>query len=76
LEPFSKDIVKTYTGEEVGVGLHDIGNTIVETWSAISVTKGYLEESYTTDTGGNFLNIINGGKELWKKHNTCLSKQL
>ena len=58
LEPLSTDIVKAYAGEEAGVGLHDIGNTIAEAWSARE----------------NFLYILNGGEELWKKHNrdVCL----
>ena len=73
LEPLSTDIVKAYAGEEAGVGLHDIGNTIAEVWTTLSVTKGCLEESYVTDVGEIFLNIINGGEELWKKHNGCLS---
>ena len=63
LEPLSTDIVKAYAGEEAGVGLHDIGNTIAETWSTLSVAKGYLEESYVADSGESFLNIINGWEE-------------
>jgi hypothetical protein len=73
LEPLSTDIKKAYTGEEAGVGLHDIGNTIAEAWTALSVTKGCLEESHVTDAGESFLNIINEGEELWKKHHGCLS---
>jgi hypothetical protein len=73
LEPLSTDIKKTYVGEEVGVGLYDIGKTIGETWTTLSVTKGCLEESHVTDTGESFLNIINGGEELWKNHHGCLS---
>ena len=66
--------MKAYAGEEAGVGLHDIGNTIAEALSALSVVKGCLEESYVSDAGENFLNILNGGEELWKKHNrdVCL----
>jgi hypothetical protein len=30
LEPLSTDIRQTYTGEEAGVGLKDIGNAIVD----------------------------------------------
>jgi hypothetical protein len=75
LEPLSMDIKKAFAGEEAGVGLHDIGNTKAEAWTALSVAKGYLEESHVTDAGESFLNIINGGEEqeLWKKHHGCLS---
>ncbi len=73
LEPLSTDIKKAYTGEEAGVGLHDIGITIDEVWTVLSVTKGSLEESHVTDSGERFLNIINGGGEFWKKHHGCLS---
>ncbi len=45
-EPLLTNIVKAYAGEEAGVGLHDIGNTIAEAWSELSVAKGCLEESY------------------------------
>ncbi len=51
LEPLSTDIKKAYTGEEAEVGLHDIGNTIAEAWTALSVAKGCLEESHVTDAG-------------------------
>jgi hypothetical protein len=71
-EPVSTDIKKAYAGEG-GVGLYDIGNTIAEEWTTLSVTKGCLEESYVTDAGEGFLYIINGGEELWKKHHGCLS---
>jgi hypothetical protein len=54
LEPLSTDIVQELAGEEAGVGLHDIGNAIVETWTALSVAKGCLEESFVTDAGENF----------------------
>jgi hypothetical protein len=55
------------------VGLYDIGITIAEVWTVLSVTKGCLEESHVTDAGESFLNIINGGGEFWKKHHGCLS---
>jgi hypothetical protein len=72
LDPLSTDIVKAFTGEEAGVGLHDIGSTIVETWTVLSVAKGCLEESFVTDSGENFLNIVNGGQNLFQKHHGCL----
>jgi hypothetical protein len=50
LKPLSADLVKEYAGEEAGVGLHDIGNTLTEAWSALSVAKGYLVDSFITDT--------------------------
>jgi len=68
--------VKTYVGKETGVGLYDIGNIIAEEWSALFVAKECLEESYVTDAGESFLNIINGGEELWKKHSGCLSPSI
>ena len=63
LEPLSTDIVKAHVGEETGVGRHDIGNTIAEVWSTLSVAKGCLEESYVAGSGESFLNIINGWEE-------------
>ena len=68
--------MKTYVGKETGVGLYDIGNIIAEEWSALFVAKECLEESYVTDAGESFLNIINGGEELWKKHSGCLSPSI
>ena len=50
LEPLSADRVKEYAGEEAGVELHDIGNTLAETWSALSVAKEYLGDSFITDS--------------------------
>ena len=49
LEPLSPDLVKAYAGEEAGVGLHDIGTALAEAWSALSVAKACLEESFVTD---------------------------
>ena len=68
LEPLSTDISQSYAGEEAGVGLKDIGNTIVEAWSALAVAKGCLEESDVTDAAESMLGIMNGGEERWKKH--------
>ena len=39
LEPLSPDLVKAYAGEEAGVGLHDIGNDMTESWTTLSVVK-------------------------------------
>ena len=39
LEPLSPDLVKAYAGEEAGVGLHDIGNAMAESWTTLSVVK-------------------------------------
>ena len=72
LESLSPDLVKAYAGEEAGVGLHDIGNTLVETWSTLSVVKDYLEESFVTDADESLTKIGNGTEELWKKHHGCL----
>ena len=39
LDPLSTDIRQAYAGEEAGVGLKDIGNAIVEAWSALAVAN-------------------------------------
>ena len=39
-----------------------------------ALAKGCLEDSDATDAETqNFRNIINGGDELWEKHNGCLA---
>ena len=65
--------MKEYAGEEAGVGLHDIGNTLTKVWSALSVAKGYVEDSFITDTGEDLMSIVKGGEELGKKHNGYLA---
>ena len=72
LEPLSPDLVKAYAGEEAGVGLHDIGNALAEAWSALSVAKACLKESFVTDADESLTKIVNGTEELWKKHHGCL----
>jgi hypothetical protein len=72
LEPLSPDLVKVYAGEEAGVGLHDIGKAMTEAWTALSVAKACLEDSFVTDAEENLTKIMNGTEELWKKHHGCL----
>ena len=72
LETLSPDLVKAYAGEEVGVGLQDIGNTLAESWSELSVAKTYLEESFVTDADESLTKIVNRTEELWKKYHDCL----
>ena len=68
LEPLSTDIRQAYAGEESGVGLKDIGNTVVEAWSALVIAKGCLEDPDITDAGESMFQIVNSGEERWKKH--------
>ena len=42
LEPLSADLVKSYAGEEAGVGLHDIDNKLAEAWSVLSIFERML----------------------------------
>ena len=64
--------MKAYAGEEAGVGLHDIGNAMAEAWTALSVAKACLEDSFVTDAEESLTKIMNGTEELWKKHHGCL----
>ena len=64
LESLSPDLVKAYTGEEAGLGLHDIGNALAEAWSVLSVAKACLEESLATDADERLTKIVNGTEEL------------
>jgi len=68
LEPLSTDIRQAYAGEESGVGLPDIGNALVEAWSALVIAKGCLEDPEITDAGESMFKIVNSGEERWKKH--------
>jgi hypothetical protein len=68
LEPLSTDIRQAYAGEESGVGLQDIGNALVEAWSALVIAKGCLEDPDITDAGESMFKIVNSGEERWKKH--------
>ena len=72
LEPLSPDLVKAYAGEEAGVGLHDIGNAMAEAWTALSIAKACLEDSFVTDADESLTKVVNGTEELWKKHCGCL----
>jgi len=68
LEPLSTDIRQAYAGEESGVGLPDIGNALMEAWSALVIAKGCLEDPEITDAGESLFKIVNSGEERWKKH--------